>query len=210
MGLYGIFTDIGVDDMDKEKVIQFFDACACGWDSNLVRNEDVICTILDNAHVENGTYVLDVACGTGVLFPDYLNRGACITAIDISSEMVKRAREKFPSVDVICGDVEKYVFDTTFDVVMVYNAFPHFIDPAKLVKHLASLLESGGRFSIAHGMSRENILKRHAGKASEVSIPLLEVGELVKVLEPFFEIETCISNDTMYQVVGVKKYVKVR
>lgn len=33
--------------------------------------------------------LLDVACGTGVLFPDYLARGASVTGIDISPEMAR-------------------------------------------------------------------------------------------------------------------------
>lgn len=45
--------------------------------------------------------VLDVACGTGVLIPDYLERGAAqVTAIDIAPEMVRIAREKFPQENV--------------------------------------------------------------------------------------------------------------
>ncbi|MBE6113967.1 MAG: class I SAM-dependent methyltransferase [Erysipelotrichaceae bacterium] len=191
--------------MKKDKVIQFFDMCAESWDNNIIRNEDVIKSILENAHIENNIQVLDVACGTGVLFPDYLSRGACITAIDISSEMVKRAKSKYPGVDVICGDVEEYVFDRKYDVVMVYNSIPHFTDPYRLVACLANILVVGGRISIAHGMSRECILNRHAGSASEVSVPLLEWEELARILDPFFEIETCISNEHMYQVVGVKR-----
>lgn len=50
--------------------------------------------------------VLDVACGTGVLFPDNLKRCVeSVTGIDISPEMARLAAEKFPQVQVICGDV---------------------------------------------------------------------------------------------------------
>ena len=60
--------------MNKADVIAFFDRCAPEWDADMIRNEPVIQTILDNAGVCAGIDVLDVACGTGVLIPDYLKR----------------------------------------------------------------------------------------------------------------------------------------
>ena len=94
--------------IDKRDVIAFFDRCAPDWDAGMVRHEPVIQAILDNAGVGPGMSVLDVACGTGVLFPDYLARGAVVTGIDISPEMARIAAEKFagePQVQVLCGDV---------------------------------------------------------------------------------------------------------
>ena len=69
-----------------------------------MRNEAVIGQILDNAGIRPGVSVLDVACGTGVLIPDYLKRGAAqITAIDIAPEMVRIAREKIPAGERNCA-----------------------------------------------------------------------------------------------------------
>ena len=192
--------------MKKETVISFFDKCAPWWDADMIRNEDIIATILDNCGIRPGIRVLDVACGTGVLFPDYLSRGVAeVTAIDISPEMVKIAASKFPDVRVICGDVEETPFDRAFDAVMVYNAVPHFPDPAKLVRRLAELVVPGGRLSIAHGMSRAALTNHHAGRASAVSIDLLHEKELAALMEPYFEVDVIISTDRMYQVCGVRR-----
>ena len=60
--------------MRKQDVIEFFDRLAPQWDADMIRNDDIIATILNNAGVKPGVDVLDVACGTGVLFPDYLSR----------------------------------------------------------------------------------------------------------------------------------------
>lgn len=192
--------------MEQQDVIRFFDRCAPSWDVGLVRNEAVISAILDNAGVQAGTDVLDVACGTGVLFPDYLKRGvASLTAIDISPEMVKLARQKYPKVCVLCGDVEQAVFARCFDVVMIYNAFPHFSDPAQLIGRLAQWVNPGGRLSVAHGMSREMLNHHHSGTASRVSVDLLEGNELAALLAPYFDVDTVISDERMYQVVGRKR-----
>ena len=192
--------------MEQQDVIRFFDRCAPSWDVGLVRNEAVISAILDNAGVQACTDVLDVACGTGVLFPDYLKRGvASLTAIDISPEMVKLARQKYPKVCVLCGDVEQTVFDQCFDVIMIYNAFPHFPDPARLIGCLARWVKPGGRLSVAHGMSREKLLQHHAGTASRVSVDLLEENELATLFAPYFDVDTVISDERMYQVAGRKR-----
>ena len=131
--------------MEQAALIDFFNRCAPTWDAEMIRNEGVIRTILSNAGIRAGIDVLDVACGTGVLFPDYVSRGvASLTGIDISPEMADRAREKFSDATVICGDVETYPFERQFDVVMVYNAFPHFPEPKRLIERLAALAPAGG------------------------------------------------------------------
>ena len=153
-------------------------------------------------------HVLDVACGTGVLFPDYLARGASVTGIDISPEMARIAAEKFagePRVRVLCGDVEETAFPEQFDVVMVYNAFPHFPDPARLIPRLAGLVKPGGRLSVAHGMSRAAIDSHHSGAAHPVSNGLLHEEELRALLAPWCDVDVCVSDERMYQVAGTKR-----
>ena len=174
----------------------------------MIRNEPVIRTILDNAGIRAGVDVLDVACGTGVLFPDYLARDVhSVTGVDISPEMARRRRKKFPDarVTVLCGDIETVPLPQPFDCCMVYNAFPHFPDPARLIAHLATLLKTGGRLSIAHGMSRAMLDRHHAGSASTVSVSLMSETELAALMAPYFDVDVVISDDRMYQVCGTKK-----
>ena len=192
--------------MEKKEIAEFFDRCAPWWDEDMIRNEVIITAILDNCGIKDGMDVLDVACGTGVLFPDYLKRGVeSVTGIDISPEMAKIAAEKFPEVKVICGDVEETKFEKQFDAVMVYNAFPHFPDPARLIETLARVVKPGGRLSVAHSMSREKLQQHHSGRASRVSIDLIHEKELAALFAPFFDVDVVISNDRMYQVAGTRR-----
>ena len=195
--------------MKKQDIIAFFDACAPKWDAEMIKSDEIIKTILDHAEVGEGMDVLDVACGTGVMFPYYLERNVrSVTGVDISPEMAKIANEKFAAeerVRVLCADVEEIQFPEGFDRIVVYNAFPHFPDPKALIKTLAGLLREGGRLTIAHGASRAAIDNHHKGPASKVSNGLMPADRLVKLFEPWFEVEVMISNSRMYQVSGVKR-----
>ena len=193
--------------MNKQDVITFFDHYSSTWDADMIRNESVINTILDNGGVTTDCTVLDVACGTGVLFPDYLQRNVkSVTAVDISPEMARIAASKYPDrpIEVICGDIETLSLDQKFDCCMVYNAFPHFPDPKRLITVLSSHLKPDGILSVAHGMSREWINRHHEGRASKVSMGLLSEQELSNIFAQYLEVTTVISDDTMYQVCGRK------
>ena len=197
--------------MNKSDVIAFFDRCAPSWDAEMIKSDAIIGKILDHAEVGPGMAVLDVACGTGVLFDYYLERNvASVTGIDISPEMAKIAQSKYAGetrVQVICADVEEYPFGKKFDRIVVYNAFPHFPKPKYLIRRLSELLKEGGRLTVAHGQSREAIDGHHGGAASKVSNGLMTADSLKKLFEPYFEVEVMISNRQMYQVSGVKRDV---
>lgn len=194
--------------MDKTQIRDFFDSLASTWDAEMIRHEDVIETILDNACITPGVEILDVACGTGVLIGDYLCRGAShVTGIDLAPAMIAAARPKFPSetVTLLCGDVETTEFPQLFDRVVVYNAFPHFPEPARLIARLAQLVKPGGILTVAHGMSRADINRHHEGKASPVSMGLLCVEDLASLFAPYLDVTVQISDDKMYQVAGIRR-----
>lgn len=193
-----------MDNFDINDIIEFFNALAADWDSRTERNEAAIRAILDAAGVREGTEVLDVACGTGVLIGDYLARGAAVTAIDAAPEMARRAQEKFPSAAVICGNVETWPFYREFDSVVVYNAFPHFPDFRRAVRVFASLTRPGGRLTIAHGMSLEALRACHSGSAHRVSREMLAPEELALIMRPYFAVDAALTDDEKYIVSGVK------
>lgn len=197
--------------MEKKDIIEFFDRCAPSWDADMIKSDTIIGKILDNAEVSADMDILDVACGTGVMFDYYLSRNvSSVTGIDISPEMAKIASQKFadnPKIQVICGDVEEYSFGRKFDRIVVYNAFPHFPYPKRLIKILSRLLKEDGRLTVAHGMSREAIDNHHSGAASKVSNGLMSAESLKRIFDAHFTVEVVISNDYMYQVSGVKRDV---
>ncbi len=211
--------------INKADVIEFFNQYAPSWDADQIRDEEKISAILDYAGVRSGVKVLDVACGTGVLIPDYISRGVdLVVGVDISPEMIRIAREKFlgasygvtmdlngsydtgsTNLHFVCGDVEEVELSTDFDVCMVYNAFPHFPNPAALIEALAGKLKVGGRLTVAHSMSRKQLDSHHSGPAAKVSNGLMSEEDLAKLFGAFFEVDVKISTDDRYVVSGVKR-----
>jgi demethylmenaquinone methyltransferase/2-methoxy-6-polyprenyl-1,4-benzoquinol methylase len=191
--------------MNKSDVISFFDRLAPQWDADMIKNDEIIETILQNAEVLPGRRMLDVACGTGVMIPYYLEKGVhSVTAIDISPEMTKIAQGKFPqaNIKILCGDVETAQFAEKFDCIVIYNAFPHFPEPERLIRRLSEFLNPGGTLTVAHGMSRAHIDAHHQGSASRVSIGLMHEDALAALFRKYLTLTTKLSTDRMYQITG--------
>ena len=192
--------------MNKDSIKEFFDSIAPKWDNEPIADKKILDIILDNGGIRENIDILDVACGTGVLFPYYLHRNVkSITAIDLSPELVKIAKSKFPQANVICGDAENIILDKQFDAIMIYNAFPHFPEPEKVIENLSKALKTGGRFTIAHGLSKKELDEIHQKSAGAVSNVLPECDDLAKMLSPYFNVDIMISDDKMYQISGTKR-----
>ncbi|MBE6039110.1 MAG: methyltransferase domain-containing protein [Anaerofustis stercorihominis] len=195
--------------ISKESVKTYFDNAAEQWDNNLKKNDDIIRTIIGCAGVGEGMQVLDVACGTGVMFDFYLERNvAGITGVDISDKMIDVARKKYrkhDNITLLALDVEYLVSDKGYDVCMIYNAFPHFPDHHRLIKTMYDLTRTGGRLCVAHGASKAEIDARHHGSAQHISLGLISVEEMAELFEPYFDVDVMISDDEKYIVCGVRK-----
>ena len=194
--------------MDKKDVTAFFDSLADSWDADMIKAQWKIDKILDVAEVTDGKTVLDVACGTGVLIPDYIHRKVrkCV-AVDISRNMIKIAKSKFSeyeNIDFLCADAENYDFNEKFDSIVIYNAFPHFANRNLLFENLSGHLEKNGRITVAHGMSREALTKHHSGRAEKVSSILPEASELAEIMKLYSDVDTVISTSEIYIVSGKK------
>lgn len=192
---------------DKFAVIDFFDSLAPGWDEGQILDTGIINFILDNAEVNASKTVLDVACGTGVLVPFYLERRVeKVTAVDISPEMIRigARNHQQPQVSFLLGDIESLDIAGPFDCVVVFNSSPHFPDAERLVSRLAGLLASGGRLTVAHSMSRAALDQHHAGSASKVSVRLMPDEDLSQIFVKYLDVSVVIDDNRMYQVVGVK------
>lgn len=191
--------------VDTTQVKSFFNQLAPTWDSTREPNIAAIRRILDTADITPGVTVLDVACGTGVLFPFYLERQVShITGVDLSEEMIRIAAGKFhdPRITLLAQDVEQLP-SSRYDRVVIFNAFPHFPDPQRLLDTLAGHLHPDGRLTIAHDRSRHAINGHHQQQANQVSLGLPTAEEVAHLFPKVFDVDTLVDNDEIYIVSAI-------
>jgi SAM-dependent methyltransferase len=110
--------------------------------------------LVKHAGVRTGHRVLDVACGTGVVAITAARLGVRVTGLDLTPELLKRARENAGIADVTVdwheGDAEQLPFgDADFDVVL--SQFGHMFAPRPevAVAEMLRVLKSGGTIAFS-------------------------------------------------------------
>ncbi|MDA0563482.1 methyltransferase domain-containing protein [Streptomonospora sp. S1-112] len=99
-----------------------------------------------------GERVLDAGCGTGDLTDALRATGAHVVGVDASPDMVQRARDRFPDLDLRVADLRTlHLADADFDAVFS-NATLHWIPEAPAAATaLAAALRPGGRLAAEFG-----------------------------------------------------------
>jgi SAM-dependent methyltransferase len=104
--------------------------------------------------VAPGERVLDLGCGSGELTAQIVARGARVTGVDSSAEMVARAHERFPDLDVRLADGEQLKVDGPFDAVFSNAALHWMTRPDEVLAGVRAVLRGGGRFAAEMGAAR--------------------------------------------------------
>lgn len=95
--------------------------------------------------------ILEVGCGTG-WFSARLAQYGQVTALDITPNVLERARERHPEVTFHTGDVmnpDMPLTTTGYDVVVALEVLSHVEDQAAFIARLTSLLAPGGHLMMA-------------------------------------------------------------
>ena len=187
----------------------FFDTLAPRWYHMEVIPQERKRELLTKLDIHKGDKILDVACGTGVItgMLSQLSRETVI-GIDLSSEMIKIAKEKYEGqkdVSFIEGDFLSYPFEEeSFDFVIIYNAYPHFLYVESLKKTIYRVLKKDGRFAILHSLSRKELSVCHQNTGN-LSRLLLTTEEESRKFTDLFTIEKAEEGEHHFLILGRKK-----
>lgn len=87
--------------------------------------------------------ILDVACGTGRLFHLYGKRK--IYGVDISEDMLKQARKKYPNAVLKIADAENIPYeDNRFDIIITAQFIQHLPEYINGLKEMVRVCKKGG------------------------------------------------------------------
>jgi ubiquinone/menaquinone biosynthesis C-methylase UbiE len=119
------------------------------------RYRDLVNTpaFLDALPDVKGLRCVDVGCGEGHNTRFLVERGANMTALDISDTFIRAARGADPTGRFIQGDATRLPFaDETFDAAPAFMSIMDTPDPAVAIGEIARVLRPGGwlQFSITH------------------------------------------------------------
>ena len=143
--------------MSEDAIAKFKEAQRQGWKHFApleLMTTPTAARLVKHANVRAGQDVLDVACGTGVVAITAARVGARVQGLDLTPELLERAREnaRIASVEIEFreGDVEALPFkDATFDVVL--SQFGHMFAPRPDVAlaEMLRVLKPGGTIAFA-------------------------------------------------------------
>lgn len=142
----------------------FFDQRAAAWDScHKIDDFAVIETVLAKINITGKDCVLDLGAGTGILAPALLKSGCQFTAMDLSKKMLEVYASKYPAIRTVHGDYESDSFfaANSFTKIIIYNSFPHFIQPEKVFANAFAHLSADGELIIFHSMNRKRLDLKH-------------------------------------------------
>lgn len=167
-----------------EKMEDFFAARLTGYDAHMMEGiigaKEFYPYTASLLPKKSGAQVLDLGCGTGLELEKYyfLNDSAIITGIDLSAEMLKALRRKFPGKELTL--INDSYFDVSlgkgrFDAAVSVESLHHFPASQKLglYRKLHSALTETGYFILtdyfaeSDELEQENFNRLEAMKRSQ-------------------------------------------
>jgi SAM-dependent methyltransferase len=101
--------------------------------------------VLEGLNVGAGTELLDIGCGSGYALAMAAARGAKVTGLDATPELLAIARERVPAAVLVEARMDTLPFpDAAFDVAVGFNAFQFAEDPETAVREAARVVRPGG------------------------------------------------------------------
>ena len=133
---------------------QFFNQVAGEWDEMRARfySENVREKAFDIAGVQPGQLAADLGAGTGFVTEGLLRRGLTVIAVDQSTQMLQKMKNKFAGrdeVQYLKGEAEKLPLPDEAVEYVFANMYLHHVEtPLRAIKEMARILKPEGRLMI--------------------------------------------------------------
>ena len=114
----------------KREVMLHYDQTAGGYDAQYAEEQNAKMEVaLSNITLKKNNILLDMGCGTGLLFPYIADKTQLLIAIDISRKLLKQAKKRakqHPNIALIQADADhtpfkNQTFHTLFAITLLQN-----------------------------------------------------------------------------------------
>lgn len=136
---------------DPQQVAEFENAtwsrCAGGYmDGFGPLVSEAVDPLLDAVGVSNGSRILDVGTGPGLVAAAVVKRGGEAVGIDFSEAMLEEARRNYPDIEFRQASADALPFaDGEFDGIAGNLVLHHLGSPEKALEEAARVLRKGGK-----------------------------------------------------------------
>ena len=173
-----------------DKTVKFLNNASGDFDAKVYYKhkesyDELVALSTQYLHLDDN--VLDYACGTGILTIELSGSVKRITAIDISDQMIEKAKQKaierkIPNVEFHVQDI----FDSglkpgSFSIILAFNILHFFEDQSSVLTRMNQLLKEDGLLISETGCFKEKF-----------SFNVLFAKMLSRInLHPFIKVMTC-------------------
>jgi len=188
----------------------YFNSVSDQWD-DWNREADMLPRLERDLHgfgIRRGERVLDLGCGTGILFEPLLDRvgpEGMVEGVDYARFMVERAAGKHSDAR-LAGHVADAAFlpfrDGSVDRIVCFSTWPHFPDPQAVLVEAHRVLRPAGILHVWHVDGRDRINAIHRDLGGAVGTDLLVPAALLaaKATRVGFEPLVVLDEDDRYLV----------
>ncbi len=135
---------------NKEQEIAFFDDFGSDSDYDVFTPDSsrrLITRLMSLGGFERGSRIADIGCGSGVFTRLVESDGFRTVGLDISMNLLKKARGESSHIPVVCGDAEHLPFASgSLDGALLSGLIHHLPNPERLAEELYRVMRSGGSF----------------------------------------------------------------
>jgi ubiquinone/menaquinone biosynthesis C-methylase UbiE len=144
--------------------------------------------VLELMQLQPAERVLDLGCGAGWatrLLAARVPKGR-VTGVDISNEMIERARQSsanFSNIEFAVGSSEKISSaDGSFDKVLSIESFYYYPDQGAALDEMRRVLKPGGHFFILINLYKDNPYSLRWVQALQVPVHALSENEYLQLI----------------------------
>lgn len=134
----------------KRKVMHAYDVTAGIYDERYSDEQHLkYWKTLESVDVD-GAAVLDVGCGSGMLFPEVANRAKTVVGVDVSKGLLVKAKANAAAnVHVVQADADHLPFrEATFDAAFSFTVLQNMPKPAETLQEIKRVTKKGGKIAV--------------------------------------------------------------
>jgi ubiquinone/menaquinone biosynthesis C-methylase UbiE len=136
--------------------------------------------VLDNLDIKKHDAVLDVGCGTGLLFSHVANRAGTIVGVDISGKILlyaKKRAKQFSDVHLVMADADYLPFkNNVFNCAFAITVLQNMPKPEKTLKEIKRVITENAVVIIS-ALKKKFLLIDFEALLSRLGLKSVEIKE---------------------------------